>query len=146
MLNKTILGGGGSQSKSPKTEKEEIKKISHKPIFAKVWQFGANFNVFQYSRVLLREHKDQFLLFLSLPLISPRFFYRIKAFICSLPVTSGHTLFMTFCQIWLLPTQWLPKEMNLPVAPVIYYSWHYLESFLFRQERPSVSINVRRES
>lgn len=70
---------------------------------------------------------------------------RIKAFPCSLPVTSGHTLFMMFCQTELFPTQWLPEEMNLPMSSVIYYS-HYLESFLFRQERPSISIHVGRES
>ncbi|TEA24358.1 hypothetical protein DBR06_SOUSAS4410066, partial [Sousa chinensis] len=45
-----------------------------------------------------------------------------------------------------LPDAEFPKEMNCPVSPVTYYSQHYLESFVLRQERSRISMDVERES
>lgn len=63
----------------------------------------------------------------------------------SLQSSSDFRTDMVFCQTWLFRTQQLPKE-TASKAPVIHYWWCYLQSFVFRQERPSISINMERES
>lgn len=123
--------------------KRGLKKI-HRPVSRKVvtvWGcFQMSFSILKCSS---RKIKTNSFSFYSLPLIAPIFEVIMDISLQSFSLISGQT--RSFVKHDSFRPSSFPKR-RLPKPPVIHYWQRYLQSFVFRQERPSISINMERES